>query len=120
MLTGQVSFVVQTSKGKYKELGIARPGDGFGELAFITGKPRAVGAKARTHCHMLLFEEELFNRFFKGVSERRVAHVVAALREVPVLRPLNSSQFTTLAYLVKRRAMPAGKLHVPAGRRRGR
>ena len=110
VLTGQVHFVVQTSKGKNKELGIARPGDGFGELAFITAKPRAVGAKAGTHCHMLLFEEELYNRLFKGVSERRVAHLVAALREMPVLRPLNSSQLTTLAYLVQRRAMSAGKL----------
>ena len=110
VLSGQVTFVMQMGKGKSKELGIARPGDGFGELAFITAKPRAAGAKARTHCHMLLFDEELFNRLFKGVSERRVSHVVATLREMAALRPLNSSQLTTLAYLMKRRAIPAGKL----------
>ena len=71
VLTGQAQFFVNTPKGA-KVLGVARPGDGFGELAFITGKPRAVGARAATHCHMLLFDEELFLRLFKGVAERKV------------------------------------------------
>ena len=44
-------------------------------------------------------------------------HVVEQLRAVPVLKPLNNAQFTTLAYLVKRRTMPAGALlHVQSGK----
>ena len=39
-----------------KLLGVAREGDGFGELGFITGKPRPVGARAATHCHLLVFD----------------------------------------------------------------
>jgi chemotaxis protein histidine kinase CheA len=42
--------------------------------------------------------------------------VVAQLRQVPVLRGLIASQFTTLAYLVKHHAVPAGRLlHLQSG-----
>ena len=57
-----------------KVLGVAREGDGFGELGFITGKPRAVGARAATHCHLLVFDGELFSHLFSAVPERKVAH----------------------------------------------
>ena len=56
-----------------KVLGVAREGDGFGELGFITGKPRAVGARAATHCHLLVFDGELFSHLFSAVPERKVA-----------------------------------------------
>ena len=41
---------------------------------------------------------------------------MAQLRQVPALRGLIASQFTTLAYLVKHHAAPAGRLlHLQSG-----
>ena len=61
-------------------LGVAREGDGFGELGFITGKPRAVGARAATHCQLLVFDGELFHQLFSSVPERKVARCPGAPR----------------------------------------
>ena len=63
-----------------KLLGVAREGDGFGELGFITGKPRPVGARAATHCHLLVFDGELFSLLFSSVPERKVARCPVAPR----------------------------------------
>ena len=68
-------------------LGVAREGDGFGELGFITGKPRAVGARAATHCHLLVFDGELFNHLFSSVPERKVARCPVVVAEAWRLGP---------------------------------
>ena len=91
-----------------KVLGVAQEGDGFGELSFVTGKPRAVGARAATHSHLLTFDSELFGLLFASVPERKVAILTIAIltmpeRKVAILTmAILTMAILTMAYAVGR------------------
>jgi CRP-like cAMP-binding protein len=56
VLTGTVRISMPTVKGKEVILGDLHPGDLFGEIAMLDGKPRSANATALTKCELLVLE----------------------------------------------------------------
>ena len=57
--------VVQTVRGKQRELGVFRSGDHFGELAFIDGKPRSATIVAMRNSELLALRRGTFDALVK-------------------------------------------------------
>ena len=56
VLTGTVRISLPTAKGKEVILGDLHPGELFGEIAVLDGKPRSANATAHTKCELLVLE----------------------------------------------------------------
>lgn len=56
VLTGTVRISMPTVKGKEVILGDLHPGELFGEIAMLDGKPRSANATALTKCELLVLE----------------------------------------------------------------
>jgi CRP/FNR family transcriptional regulator, cyclic AMP receptor protein len=56
VLTGTVRISMPTVKGKEVILGDLHPGELFGEIAMLDGKPRSANAIALTKCELLVLE----------------------------------------------------------------
>jgi CRP/FNR family transcriptional regulator, cyclic AMP receptor protein len=56
VLTGTVRISMPTVKGKEVILGDLHPGELFGEIAMLDGKPRSANATAHTKCELLVLE----------------------------------------------------------------
>src|SRR6516164_6913107 len=56
VLTGTVRISLPTAKGKEVILGDLHPGELFGEIAMLDGKPRSANATAHTKCELLVLE----------------------------------------------------------------
>ena len=79
---GGVQFVreaARTSTGakrRAKVLGTATTGDGFGELAFHTGRPRAATARATMPTQLIVVGKSSFQRHFTSVAQIQVQEQV--------------------------------------------
>ena len=95
VVTGYVEFI---SEQRAKVLGVASPGDGFGELGFITGKPRGLTARSGPGTQLVLIDADTYNKHLIQHAERRVRHTSDELRQVPVLQGLSPSVYMALSY----------------------
>lgn len=56
VLSGQVKISMTSSEGKEIVLAILHPGEVFGEIAMLDGKPRSADAKALTDCSLAVLD----------------------------------------------------------------
>jgi len=97
------------------------PGDSFGELSLLYGKPRTANVTALTHGSLWVLER----RAFKTVLIKRISgfNLLQILRNVPILKPLNKlqlqklcSQFTEQVFkdgdLIIRQGEPGDKFYI--------
>ncbi len=56
VLSGQVKISMTSSEGKEIMLAILNPGEVFGEIAMLDGKPRSADAKALSDCSLAVLE----------------------------------------------------------------
>ena len=56
VLSGQVKISMTSSEGREIVLAILPPGEVFGEIAMLDGKPRSADAKALTDCNLAVLE----------------------------------------------------------------
>jgi CRP-like cAMP-binding protein len=56
VLSGQVKISMTSSEGKEIVLAILSPGEVFGEIAMLDGKPRSADAKALTDCNLAVLD----------------------------------------------------------------
>jgi CRP/FNR family cyclic AMP-dependent transcriptional regulator len=56
VLSGEVKISMTSSEGKEIVLAILQPGEVFGEIAMLDGKPRSADAKALTDCHLAVLD----------------------------------------------------------------
>jgi CRP-like cAMP-binding protein len=77
-LKGQVRISVTSAEGKEIVLNIVRPGEVFGEIALLDGRPRSADAVTMTDCDVLVLDRREFIPFIK-------AHPDVALKLIEVL-----------------------------------
>jgi len=83
VLSGQVKITIQASSGKEIVLAICNPGEVFGELALLDGKPRSADAIAISSCELLVIDRRDFLAFLEArpaVCIRLLAVLSARLR----------------------------------------
>lgn len=56
VLSGQIKISMTSSEGKEIVLAILHPGEVFGEIAMLDGKPRSADAKALTDCSLAVLD----------------------------------------------------------------
>lgn len=112
IVTGLVEFV-RESKGKV--VGVAHAGEGFGELGFITGKPRGLTARSGPQTQLLLIPAEAYTAHLVHHAEFKVRHVLAILKRAPMLQGLTDSAFRALSYSAEKQE----SLPFPSGGARG-
>jgi CRP-like cAMP-binding protein len=79
IISGKVVVAEKLStSNKYKILATLGPGEIFGEMAMIDGQPRSATLVAATHCKILVFTPENFERVFK-THPRWALKILAAL-----------------------------------------
>lgn len=83
VLGGQVKITSQSSAGKEIVLNVINPGEIFGEIALLDGKPRSADATAITRCELLVIDRRDFVPFLEarpGVCVRMLAVLCERLR----------------------------------------
>jgi CRP/FNR family transcriptional regulator, cyclic AMP receptor protein len=78
ILTGQVRIVIGGADGREQVLRMLGPGEMFGEISVLDGRPRSADATAVTKCRLLLLERRSFLALI-------ASHPAAALRLVEIL-----------------------------------
>jgi CRP-like cAMP-binding protein len=83
VLRGRVRIGVVSAAGKEVTLNIINPGEIFGEIALLDGKPRSADATAIEETHLLVVERKLFLPFLRNNDDlylRMLAVVCGRLR----------------------------------------
>jgi CRP/FNR family transcriptional regulator, cyclic AMP receptor protein len=65
VLTGRVRVSSVSAEGKEITLNVIDPGEVFGEIALLDGKPRSASATALTNCELLVLERRHFLPFLR-------------------------------------------------------
>ena len=65
VLEGRVKIFTRSGGKKRKTFAYLRPGDFFGEMALLEGKPRSAGAEAADYSKLLVIENRDFQRLLK-------------------------------------------------------
>ncbi len=65
VLSGRVRISVVSAEGKEIVLNVIGPGEVFGEIAFLDGKPRSADATAMSTTHLLTVDRRQFMPFLK-------------------------------------------------------
>ncbi len=92
---GCESFIIVSGTAKVTiaglELTTLGPGDFFGEMALLDGKPRAATVTADTTMHLLVVDEADFATLIEqpGVAAHMLRTIAARLRDVQRVRPAN-------------------------------
>jgi CRP-like cAMP-binding protein len=82
---GRVRLAIATSEGRELSFQVAGPGDMFGELAVLDGRPRSAEAVALTAAVCLALEKRDFQRLRasrRAITEAALAFLCRRLREV--------------------------------------
>lgn len=66
VLSGQVKISAPSASGKEIVLNIIHPGEVFGEVALLDGKPRSADAVASTACELLIIDRRDFIPFLQA------------------------------------------------------
>jgi len=69
ILSGTVSIQTSTSDGDVVHLAVRGPGEHFGEMSLIDGKPRMAGAITAEDCELLILERDEFQRCLRESPE---------------------------------------------------
>lgn len=69
ILSGEVQIIKDSREGKEKILKIMEPGDFFGEMGIVEGKPRSATARASCKSKLLVYEKDDFLHFIKDNPE---------------------------------------------------
>eukprot|EP00966_Prymnesium_polylepis_P108757 2517757-Prymnesium_polylepis.1 len=113
LLSGGIQIV--NEREYEKVIGLVKPGDAFGHYAFITGKVRAMGARASTDTQVLKLDYDTYARFLMQHMERQVRGVAEQLRLVEVLQGIPQSTEMSLAATVTRKFYRHGqRVHTQA------
>lgn len=83
VLVGQVKITSQSPSGKEIVLNVINPGEVFGEIALLDGKPRSADATAITACQLLIIDRRDFVPFLEarpGICVRLLAVLCERLR----------------------------------------
>jgi CRP/FNR family transcriptional regulator, cyclic AMP receptor protein len=78
ILTGQVRIAIGGADGREQVLRMLGPGEMFGEISVLDGRPRSADAAAVTKCRLLLLER-------RSLLALIASHPAAALRLVEIL-----------------------------------
>ena len=108
VLEGQIELHLQSTDGKGRTLAlIAGQGFWFGDLTSILGRPRRIGANARTDCKMLRLSRAELARIVDAdpVGWKSIAQLVAlnhalALDTIDMLRRKDTTERVGLALLI--------------------
>jgi uncharacterized protein (TIGR00369 family) len=109
---GRESFIIVTGTATVTLAGVRLstlgPGDFFGEMAVLEGKPRTATVTAETAMHLLVVDEADFSTLLEqhGVAAHMLRAIVARLRQAQALRPPD------LVELKEYPAVPATPLEV--------
>ena len=63
--SGAMKIVKHTSGGRKEVLVTLKPGDMFGEMAFLDGRPRSAGAEALEDMEVILFDRSKYSELVK-------------------------------------------------------
>ncbi|HET9795073.1 MAG TPA: mechanosensitive ion channel family protein [Thermoanaerobaculia bacterium] len=82
--TGDLSVLVRHGDGTTVEVGTLGPGDAFGEMALLTGEPRAATVKAKTPASLYRIDREALAPVLKGNPQLAVemSRLVEGRREI--------------------------------------
>ncbi|MBI2738893.1 MAG: Crp/Fnr family transcriptional regulator [Rhodospirillales bacterium] len=78
VLSGRVTFTVDTADGRGLILNVLGPGEFFGEIALLDGKGRTATAVARDPGRLLFIARNEFMSFF-GKRPEAMSHIIALL-----------------------------------------
>lgn len=78
ILSGRVSFTVDTADGRVLILNVLGAGEFFGEIALLDGKARTATAVVRDACHLLFVARKEFMSFF-GERPEALSRVIELL-----------------------------------------
>lgn len=90
---GRESFIIVSGTAEVSLAGVPLttlgPGDFFGEMAVLEGKPRAATVTAKTAMHLLVVDEADFSTLLEqpGVAAHMLRAIVARLRQAQRVRP---------------------------------
>ncbi len=78
ILSGRVTFTVDSSEGKELILNVLGPGEFFGEIALLDGKGRSATAVTRDACRLLFIARSEFMSFF-GERPQAMSRIIELL-----------------------------------------
>lgn len=82
---------------KFSLLSVLRQGDSFGELALISGQPRAASVLCREHCHFAVLEKCDYEMILEEVQARQLQSKQKALESHPVFSRLPTNDLRRLS-----------------------
>jgi CRP-like cAMP-binding protein len=85
----------------YEQLIIVRQGEGVGELALISKKPRAASVLCREECHFAVLSRENYTRILARAHEELLQEKIDLLSLHPVFGKWTSNALRRLSYLFK-------------------
>jgi CRP/FNR family cyclic AMP-dependent transcriptional regulator len=80
VVSGRIKIVTQTLEGKEAVLNLINPGEVFGEIALLDGRPRTADAIALSDCEVLVLERRDFIPFLRDNPDVGL-HLMAVLCE---------------------------------------
>jgi CRP-like cAMP-binding protein len=116
---GRIRLAIATSEGKELSFQVAGPGDMFGEIAVLDGRPRSAEAVALTAAVCLALDRRDFQRLRAGrpaITEAVIAFLCRRLRDVSdkletiALYPLETRVARFLAAALRGREEGRGRL----------
>jgi CRP/FNR family transcriptional regulator, cyclic AMP receptor protein len=78
VVSGRIKIVTQTLEGKEAVLNLINPGEVFGEIALLDGRPRTADAIALSDCEVLVLERRDFIPFLRDNPDVGL-HLMAVL-----------------------------------------
>jgi CRP-like cAMP-binding protein len=88
---------IEIEVNKLDEVNVLKEGDGFGELALISDRPRAATVVARERVSLLVIQKYQFKRILGNISSRRVMTKIRFLQSLPYFSSWSQSAITKIS-----------------------
>ncbi|MBW5448009.1 cyclic nucleotide-binding domain-containing protein [Cohnella sp. CFH 77786] len=84
VLKGAIKIYMHNKEGREKTLSVCRPGDSFGELSLLDGKPRSASAQTLKKTELLVISHNDFMKLLEGhfeITHTIMRDIIARIRD---------------------------------------
>ena len=78
------------------------PGNSFGELALLTGKPRAATVVCLEACEFAVLDKRFFNKIMNSSQIRELEEKLEFLQKIPFFKPIQQRRLNHLVFYLKK------------------
>lgn len=117
---GQVEILFRDDQGFNKSVAVLGPGDSFGEIALLEGKPRTASVRALATTELFALSREPFDAFIgrlglAGAEVTEFLRLSQFLRGIKLFRNLGPSETVRILQRATRRPVAPGEIIVQEG-----